>query len=405
MKHEWKNYIRVGVTAFVVYLCIRHWGDALKGVGTLWKAMEPVIIGFVLAYILNILMSFYEKLIFGHGRKKLKLFAGKNQKPSSPRKASGSGKFKAFLHKRSVAVSLLLAALTLVLLITLILVLVVPQLVACIELLIEKLPGAMDNVFQSLMNNEWLREKGWLDEIQVFLQEFDWQARLKQFSSVITSSLGGAVNFLTTTITSTVSGVVTAFLAIIFAFYMLAGKERLLRQMNALVDRFISPARAKKTRYVFQVMHDCFSRYIVGQCTEAVILGALCTLGMIVLGIPYATMIGALIAFTALIPIAGAYIGAGVGAFMILTVDPVQALIFVVFLIILQQLEGNLIYPKVVGSSIGLPGMWVLLAVTLGGSLMGILGMLLFVPLTAAVYRILREVVQNTSPLMENKVE
>ena len=397
MKHEWKNYIRVGVTAFVLYLCIRHWDDALRSAGLLWKAMEPVIIGFVLAYMLNILMNFYEKVIFRHGKQRKKA-AGKKPSPNGE-------KLKAFLHRRSVAVSMILAALTLVAVITLILVLVVPQLIACIELLIEKLPGAMDSVFQFLMNNEWLREKGWLDELQVFLQEFDWQARLKQFSSVITSSLGGAVSFLTTTITSTVSGIVTAFLAIIFAFYMLAGKERLLRQMNALVDRFLSPQKAHKTRYVFQVLHDCFSRYIVGQFTEALILGALCTLGMLVLGIPYATMIGALIAFTALIPIAGAYIGAGVGAFMIMTVDPVQALIFLVFLIILQQLEGNLIYPKVVGSSIGLPGMWVLLAVTLGGSLMGILGMLLYVPLFAAGYRILREVVQNTSPLVEQNSE
>lgn len=397
MKHEWKNYIRVGVTAFVLYLCIRHWDDALSSAGLLWKAMEPVIIGFVLAYMLNILMNFYEKVIFRHGKQRKKV-AGKKASPNGE-------KLKAFLHRRSVAVSMILAALTLVAVITLILVLVVPQLIACIELLIEKLPGAMDSTFQFLMNNEWLREKGWLDELQVFLQEFDWQARLKQFSSVITSSLGGAVSFLTTTITSTVSGIVTAFLAIIFAFYMLAGKERLLRQMNALVDRFLSPQKAHKTRYVFQVLHDCFSRYIVGQFTEALILGALCTVGMLVLGIPYATMIGALIAFTALIPIAGAYIGAGVGAFMIMTVDPVQALIFLVFLIILQQLEGNLIYPKVVGSSIGLPGMWVLLAVTLGGSLMGILGMLLYVPLFAAGYRILREVVQNTSPLVEQNSE
>ncbi|MBQ8401314.1 MAG: AI-2E family transporter, partial [Clostridia bacterium] len=136
---------------------------------------------------------------------------------------------------------------------------------------------------------------------------------------------------------------------------------------------------------------DCFHKYIVGQCTEAVILGLLCTIGMLLFQFPYASMIGALIAFTALIPIAGAYIGAGVGAFMILTVSPIKAVFFLIFIVVLQQLEGNIIYPRVVGSSIGLPGIWVLSAVTIGGGIMGIAGMLLGVPLTAALYRMLQE--------------
>lgn len=376
MKGEWKHYIRAAVTVFVLYLCIHHWPDLISGTGLLFKALEPVVIGFVLAYILNILLNFYEKHLF---RIKLKKETGLSR----------------FFHNRRKGVCIFLSAFTLVFLITFILLLVIPQLIACVELLIEKLPPAADSLIQSLLSNEWLKEKGWLDEIELFIQEFDWRARLKQFSAVITGGLGDAVGFLTTTITTTVSGVVTAFLSLIFAFYMLGSKERLHDQTNAVLDRFVPAKWAFKIRYVCKVLNDCFHRYIVGQCTEAVILGALCTVGMMILGIPYATMIGALIAFTALIPIAGAYIGAGVGAFMILTVNPVQALIFLVFLVILQQLEGNLIYPRVVGSSIGLPGMWVLLAVTLGGSLMGILGMLLFVPLTAAVYRLLREMVQN----------
>jgi len=376
LKTEWKNFIRAGVTLFLLYLCIHHWPDALKGVGMLFNALKPVVIGFILAYILNILLCFYEKHLFRLKTKR-------------------ENKWTVFMHNRRRGVCVFLAVLTLVVLITVILLLVIPQLVACVELLIEKLPGALDNMIQSLLQNQWLREKGWIDEIELFIHEFDWQARLRQFSSVITGSLGSAVTFLTATITTTVSGVVTGFLALIFAFYMLVGKDRLLRQGNAVLDRFVKPKYCGRIRYVLHVLNDCFHRYIVGQCTEAVILGVLCTVGMMVLGIPYATMIGALIAFTALIPVAGAYIGAGVGAFMILTVNPVQALIFLVFLVILQQLEGNLIYPHVVGSSIGLPGMWVLLAVTLGGSLMGISGMLLFVPLTAAAYRLIREAVEK----------
>ena len=149
--------------------------------------------------------------------------------------------------------------------------------------------------------------------------------------------------------------------------------------------------RYQKTLHVLSVMNDCFRRYTIGQCTEAVILGVLCTLGMWLLQLPYAAMIGALVAFTALIPVAGAYIGAGVGAIMIITVSPIKALIFLIFIVVLQQLEGNLIYPKVVGNSIGLPAIWVLAAVTVGGGVLGIPGMLLGVPLAATLYRLLRE--------------
>ena len=129
-----------------------------------------------------------------------------------------------------------------------------------------------------------------------------------------------------------------------------------------------------KVRYVIGIFDDCFHRFIVGQCTEAVLLGVLCTIGMLVLGLPHATMIGALTAFTALIPIVGAFIGGGIGAFLILMESPIQALIFLVFIVVLQQLEGDLIYPHVVGSSIQLPGIWVLAAVTVGGSVLGVVG-------------------------------
>ena len=142
--------------------------------------------------------------------------------------------------------------------------------------------------------------------------------------------------------------------------------------------------------YILSLTDECFHNYIVGQCTEAVILGVLCTIGMLILRLPYAVMIGAVIAFTALIPVAGAYIGGAVGFVLIVTVSPVKAIVFLIYLNVLQQLEGNLIYPRVVGSSLGLPAIWVLAAVTVGGGVMGILGMLLGVPLAAVLYRLLR---------------
>ena len=187
------------------------------------------------------------------------------------------------------------------------------------------------------------------------------------------------------------SAVTTTLFSIIFSIYLLTGKERLATQGSRFLRRYLPGRVYSRLMYVLRVLNDCFHRFIVGQCTEAVILGALCTVGMMLLGLPYATMVGALIAFTALIPVVGAFIGGGVGAFVILTESPIQALIFLVFLVILQQLEGNLIYPRVVGTSIGLPGIWVLAVVTIGGGTFGILGMLLGVPLAAAAYRLLRE--------------
>ena len=171
----------------------------------------------------------------------------------------------------------------------------------------------------------------------------------------------------------------------------LTEKENLSRQGALLMKTYLKPSWYSRLLYFLETLHNCFRRFVVGQCTEAVILGLLCMGGMLLFQFPYASMVGTLIGFTALIPVAGAYIGAGVGAFMIFTVSPLKALLFLVFISVLQQLEGNLIYPKVVGSSIGLPGIWVLAAVTIGGGVLGIGGMLLAVPLAATFYQVLRD--------------
>ena len=153
--------------------------------------------------------------------------------------------------------------------------------------------------------------------------------------------------------------------------------------------------------YVLRTVHESFGNFIVGQCTEAVILGVLCALGMTVLGLPYAVMTGTIIGVSALIPVVGAYIGGALGAFMIFTVDPAKALVFLIFLVILQQLEGNIIYPRVVGNSIGLPGLWVLASVTIGGGVMGVAGMLIGVPLSAALYKLFAKHVKRKQEMNE----
>ena len=212
--------------------------------------------------------------------------------------------------------------------------------------------------------------------------------------------LGGAtdvVGAVAGVVSTAVSGTTTAVLAFIFAVYVLLGKRRLGSQCTRLMERYLSEKIRIKVRYVIGIFDDCFHRFIVGQCTEAVLLGVLCTIGMLVLGLPHATMIGALTAFTALIPIVVAFIGGGIGAFLILMESPIQALIFLVFIVVLQQLEGDLIYPHVVGSSIQLPGIWVLAAVTVGGSVLGVVGMLIGVPLAAGCYRLIKNDVNRVN--------
>ncbi|MGI5953452.1 AI-2E family transporter [Dysosmobacter sp.] len=357
MKVDRNSCIRIGICAFLLYLCITYWPAFADLVHSLLQAATPLLLGCVLAYAINILMSFYEAHYF-------------------PRSAH------CVLIKSRRPVCMLAAFLTLAVLLIFIIKLVIPELISCIKLLAGQVPAAINDLLA------WLETQNVVPEnILASLQTVDWRARGQQMISILTSGISGVMGAAV----SVFSGAVTALLALIFSIYLLLGKEKLGDQFHRLMLRYVKPGIHAKIQYVLSVLNNSFHRYIVGQCTEAVILGALCTAGMLVLNLPYATMTGAVIAFTALIPVAGAYIGAGIGAFMILTVSPVKAIVFLIFIVVLQQLEGNLIYPRVVGSSLGLPAIWVLTAVTLGGGLLGIPGMLLCVPLAAALYRLIKE--------------
>lgn len=366
MKLEWKNCFRAGVSLFLLYLCITYWPVVVNVVSMALSAASPLIIGCVVAYLLNILMSAYEKHYF---------------------KKHESNKI---VRSTRRPVCMIGAMVTLVAIVALVIGLVLPQFVSCIRLLFAAIPPAIDamldnKTIMSMMPENW----------EETLSSIDWQNMFSKILSYVTSGLGDVMGFTVSAVSGVFSSIVTAFLGIIFAIYLLMGKERICAQVVRLMNHYVKPKWCKKISYVLSVCNDCFRNYIVGQCTEAVILGSLCVIGMLILQLPYATMIGALIGLTALIPVAGAYIGAGVGAVMILTVSPIKAVVFLIFIVILQQLEGNLIYPRVVGSSVGLPGLWVLAAVTVGGGLSGVFGMLIGVPITAALYRILREDVKK----------
>lgn len=362
---EWKTCFRVGVSVFALYLCITYWPSLVSLLGALTHAAMPLLLGCVLAYLVNILMNFYEKRCFsrmGVG------VLGRGRRP----------------------LCMLAAFLTLVVLAILMTRMVLPELASCVRLLVSQVPGAISDLVA------WLKEQNILPEdLLASLGSVDWTSRMEQIVQLLLSGVGSVMDTVISAVTSAFSGIVTALFALIFSIYLLMGKEKLGGQCERVMKRYMSRKVYTGVRHVLSVVNDCFHKYIVGQCTEAVILGILCTAGMLILRIPYATITGALIASTALIPVAGAYIGAAVGAVMILTVSPVKALVFLVYIVVLQQLEGNLIYPRVVGSSLGLPAIWVLAAVTIGGGIMGILGMFLCVPLAAVLYRLLQEDVRR----------
>ena len=361
VKEQIKKYLVPGVMLLVLYLVIRYWSFVEAAVLTFLTAASPLIIGGAVAYLLGILMSRYERWWFPKTKKK-------------------------FLIRSRRAFCLVFAILTLLAIVVLVVLLVIPQLWDAIALLLAELPGAMQKVLAFAESLEILPE-----DILAMLESIDWKSQITGIFKTLFTGVGSVVNVAVSVVTAVFSSVFNGLLAVIFALYLLLGKEKLKSQGDRLLVRYMKPAITKKLEYLLTVLDDCFHKFIVGQCLEALILGVLCTLGMLIFRFPYATMVGALVAFTALIPVAGAYIGAGVGAFMILTVSPVKALLFLVYIIILQQLEGNIIYPRVVGSSIGLPGIWVLAAVTVGGGVAGIPGMLLGVPLAAAAYRLIRE--------------
>jgi len=365
LKIQWKTCFRVGFSIFLLYLCINYLdvmqGFLLKALG----AASPILIGCAIAYVVNLIMVKYEKHYF----------------PVSKRKV---------VKKTRRPVCLIAAFLTVVAIVVVVVSLILPEFTSCIQLLLSQIPSAYKNVLSFVEEIGVVPEK-----ILNELSALDWQTKIGDIVEMISSYFGNVVTMLFTVITAFFSGVVVALFSIIFAVYLLFAKERIHDRLNRILDSYLKQKLCGKIRYVTSVINECFHNFIIGQTTEAVILGVLCTVGMMILQLPYATMIGTLIGFTALIPVVGAFIGAAVGAFMISMTSPIQALIFIVFIIVLQQLEGNIIYPKVVGESLGLPAILILAAVTVGGGVFGIVGMLIGVPLAAAAYKILVADVNN----------
>lgn len=338
-----------------IYLALSNLSDVGGAIAFVKRLLNPLIIGFILAVVINVPMSFIEKHLFAKTKNKT---------------------LQRLRHPLAVICAIVLIIVLLVGIFTLI----IPELIHVVSFVIQIAEDVIDMLAKA-------------DQEENFFTQFNinWEQIKQQVMSWLKNSSGDLLSGAANVFGSAAGGVMDVVFAVIFALYMLAGKQRLLRQLQRLMrawlpDKFTTPAI-----HVGQVFSASFHAFIVGQVTEAAILGSLCALGMLVLGLPYAAMIGVLVGVCALVPIVGGYTSAIVGTFIILTVDPVKALIFLIYLIILQQIEGNLIYPRVVGGKINLPGIWVLAAVTIGGGLAGPFGMLLGVPTASALYALVKE--------------
>ena len=354
------------VFAAVLVLIVMHSSLVYRGIVLCFDISKPFIIGGVIAFILNLPMRSMENKILGRWK-------GKAAK----------------VLKRPI--SMVAAIIFVALILYLVVGTVVPQISQTFYDLGAKIPKFIEDTAAKLIKMS--EDYPELTEQVIALQniQVNWDAITDSVFGFLKSGVG---NVLTSTVNmagNIIGGVFNGVISFIFAIYLLAQKEKLADQGKRIISAYLSPNAGEWVLKVLSMLHKNFSSFISGQCLEAVILGTMFVIAMSIFRMPYAFMVGVLIAFTALIPIVGAFIGCVVGAFLILIENPVMAFWFVIMFLIIQQLEGNLIYPKVVGNSVGLPSIWVLMAVSLGGSLFGVPGMLFFIPLLATIYTLLRE--------------
>ena len=372
---------------FTALLVVALWKfDVVLGVlKTIWDIIFPFVLGGAIAFLTNVPMSFLEKKIFKNAKKKNKI-----------------------VRKLKRPISLILTIVLVVGVIALVMFGVIPQLTRTMGTLVTSIndfiPQMQSWIGEFFHNNQEIMNL--VDQI-----EFDPDQAIKWGISLLGNGAGNMMNTTMSAVGSIVSGVATFFIAFSFACYILFQKENLHIQIRKVFFAFLPRQKADTFLKVCSLTYRTFANFLAGQCLEAVILGSMFVVTLSILRMPYALLIGILIAFTALIPIFGAFIGCAVGSFLIFMVNPQQAILFVIVFLVLQQIEGNLIYPHVVGESVGLPSIWVLAAVTIGGNLMGIVGMLVFIPLLSVLYTIFREFVylrlkkQNIKQVTKTEIE
>lgn len=368
------------VFAVVVVMIVWKYEVFFELLGYGLNIILPFLIGGGIAFVLNVPMHFIEEKLFGQGKLKNNKTAKKAARP----------------------VSFILMLIFVFGIIFLVMFIVIPELtstLANVGLTIQKeIPKLLGYAEELFKNNKEIVE--WIENI-----EFNWNKIFEGIVGFFTSGAGNVMDSTFAVARSIVSGVTTFVIGFVFACYILLQKEKLHVQVKKIGYAFLPKDWVEIIIAISSMAYKTFSHFLTGQCVEAVILGTMFFISMSIFKMPYALLVGVLIAFTALIPIFGAFIGCVVGAVLIFMVNPMQALIFIIMFLVLQQVEGNLIYPHVVGNSVGLPSIWVLVAVSIGGSLMGIVGMLIFIPMVSVVYSLFRGIVNRRLERRNIKVE
>lgn len=370
---DYKKTLKLVIIAIIAYWILNHYQIVLSLLSKLLSVLMPFIIGCMIAFVLNVLMIRIEKQLS---------------------KVIVNPKLKILKRVLSILGSIALV----VGVVAIIIILIIPELVSAIKVIALSLPEVIDNL------QNWTDSHSiYLPQLENLINQIDVESLGNELSKFAKTEFSGVLDSTIDILAVIVNGIVNFVLGLVFAIYILMSKETLKDQTKRLINAYLPSKVADNIFEVARLSRTTFSNFIIGQTVEAFILGALCTIGMIILGLPYAPMVGSLVGITAFIPIIGAFIGGAIGAFMIFTVDYMQAFIFIIFLVILQQLEGDLIYPRVVGSTIGLPSIWVLFAVTVGGSLWGITGVLLGVPIVSVIYSLVKIQVKNREKRLKVK--
>lgn len=367
-----------GLILFTIFVLVALWNYELvfNGIKFVWGVISPFVLGGVIAFIVNIPMRFFEEKIFDKAKVKKKKWAEKLARP----------------------LSLILALLLIIGIIATVVLIVIPELGNTLlnlgKTIQDFIPKAQEWAIQTFKDNQEIAK--WIADI-----DFKWNEILSQGLDFLKNGASSVLGSTFEAAMSIISGVASFFISFVFSCYVLVQKEKLGEQVRKLMRAFMPEDWNNIFLALGSVVNKSFTNFFTGQCLEAVILGLMFLITMAIFRLPYALLISVLIAFTALIPIFGAFIGCGVGALLIFMVSPMKALIFIIMFLVLQQIEGNFIYPHVVGNSVGLPSIWVLVAVSVGGSLMGLAGMLIFIPITAVVYTMLRGIVNRRLGLKE----
>lgn len=360
MRFTKKELCYIVLTFFLCFAIYQNWESGASLIQTLWDSLKPFLVGAGIAYIVNIVMYVYE----GWFVKVVKV---------------------PFLLKLKRPIAMVLAYLTFIVVIVWIFSIVLPDLISSLQSLLKIDTHAVSKIIAELNDNKMLN-----NIFEMFNKNADIGTTISKYTQQIVKQLLGFLTNILTSVSGIASAIINVFVSFVFSIYVLSNKETLIYQARTLTSVYTGKW-SSKLFYLTKILHDRFHNFFVGQTIEAIILGTLTAIGMVILGFPFATTVGVLIAFTALIPVVGAFIGAGVGFILIATESFKLAVLFIVYLLVLQQIESNMIYPKVVGNSIGLPGMWVLLAITVGGAVGGILGMLVAVPVAGTLYQVLKD--------------